>query len=57
MEICSGGRGESSHADIVYEDRHCPFCDYIKDKEGEIAGLKDEIENLKSDIERLEASE
>ncbi len=57
MNICSGGRREEAHAEIVYEDSYCPFCDYMKEKKDEIEGLKEEIENFKNDIERLEASE
>ncbi len=50
MNICSGRRGDKAHDEIVYDNKSCPFCEYM-----DIS--MDEIKDLKSEIEKLEATE
>jgi hypothetical protein len=50
MNLCSGGRGEKAHEEIVYDSRSCPFCEYVDTS-------MDEIKDLKSQIEKMEESE
>jgi hypothetical protein len=54
MKICSGGRGTKAHIEIVYDSNHCPLCDYMEDKAGEVADLNDHIKDQDEQIRRLE---
>lgn len=57
MNVCSDGHKEICHDEHA---RDCPFCeaiaehnDEIKERDGEIASLKEQIEELEAEIDRL----
>lgn len=45
MELCSNGHGE-----ICYEERNCPACEVIEEKQKDIDLLEDQIADLKENI-------
>lgn len=46
-----------NHAEVCFEETHCPFCEMIEEKDGEIADMRNEIKSLESTIEKMEGSE
>jgi hypothetical protein len=51
MNLCNDG-----HAEVCYDQRSCPACDAIGDKDSEIANLRDEIKELESRLRDAEAA-
>jgi cell division protein FtsB len=52
MNICS-----KFHEEVCFEDRKCPVCVIIEDKDRQIDELKDEVSSLKHEVSRLENNE
>ena len=48
MNLCS-----QDHHEVCYEGPKCPACEVFQDKEGDIQGLRDEVEDLNGRIEEL----
>jgi len=48
MNICS-----KFHEEVCFEDRKCPVCVIIEEKDREIDSLKDEVTTLKGEVSDL----
>ncbi len=56
MNICRGGNGRPAHKPMAYNDdfgADCPFCIMREDMAGQIAELKEKIEELNEEIKKL----
>jgi glutaredoxin len=49
MDICSSG-----HHEIVFDSRHCPYCEDIEKYDEEVRDLKAELLSLREENEKLE---
>ena len=52
MNLCNNG-----HEEVCFENRQCPCCDVISEKDKEITDLNRKIEVLEADLEDLQNSE
>jgi len=52
MNLCSDGHGE-----VCYDDRTCPACSAIADKDYDISSLEARIVELERQVEELESAE
>jgi cell division protein FtsB len=49
MNLC-----DRNHEEICFEDKKCPFCAYIEDREKQIESLENEVSELKDTIKKLD---
>lgn len=52
MNLCSDG-----HAEVCYEDRHCPACELASSKDDEIETLRERVRELEAEVEQLASQE
>jgi thioredoxin-related protein len=45
MDLC-----DKNHDEICFEERGCPFCDYMKKANNEMDDLRKEINDLQSEL-------
>lgn len=53
MELCIGGKGKSSHTEIVHDESTCPLCVVMSERDE----LELKIEKLDAEIDRLNSEE
>ena len=53
MNTCEGNKN-FDHAEIVHNDKNCPFCYYMNSIEEKIEELQFKLETALKDIEKLE---